>query len=109
MKRRFPRPLPEAERKAIALGERIRAARIRRGMTQTKIALRARSNRVTVARLERGETSVSLNVLLRILDALALLDEIDKVAVDDDMGRMIVEERYLDMRRARPRGRAHDQ
>jgi transcriptional regulator with XRE-family HTH domain len=100
MKHRFPRILPEAHRKAVALGDRLRLARVRRGMTQAQLAARARSNRVTIARLERGETTVTLNVLLRVLDVLALLDEIDLVAKDDLMGQVVVEDRYLNPRRA---------
>ena len=102
MQRRFPRVRPEADRKAVALGERLRLARVRRGMTQVQLAARARSHRVTIARLERGETTVSLNVLLRVLDVLALLDEIDLVAKDDLMGQAVIEDRYLNPRRAKP-------
>ncbi|HUY57497.1 MAG TPA: helix-turn-helix domain-containing protein [Candidatus Micrarchaeaceae archaeon] len=101
MKRRFPRVRPEADRKAVALGERLRLARLRRGMTQAQLAARARSNRVTIARLERGETSVTLNVLLRVLDVLALVDEIDLIAKDDLMGQVVIENRYLKPRRAK--------
>jgi transcriptional regulator with XRE-family HTH domain len=101
MKRRFPRVRPEADRKAAALGERLRLARLRRGMTQAQLAARARSNRVTIARLEHGETTVTLNVLLRVLDVLALIDEIDLIAKDDLMGQVVIEDRYLNPRRAR--------
>ena len=100
MQRRFPRLGPEADRTAVALGERLRLARVRRAMTQAQLAARARSNRVTIARLERGETTVSLNVLLRVLDVLALLSEVDMIARDDLLGQGAVEDRYLNPRRA---------
>ena len=71
------------------LGEQINLARLRRKLSLQIIAERAQCTRLTVARLEKGDPSVSLGTLLRILNALQLEDDIIKVAKDDEMGRMI--------------------
>ena len=44
---------------------------------------------MTVARLEKGIPTVSIGVLLRVLYALQLGDDILKIAQDDVLGRTI--------------------
>jgi transcriptional regulator with XRE-family HTH domain len=53
------------------LGERLTAARERRGWTQEEVALRAQQPRQAISRLERGErTHVRSDVLRRLAIAL---------------------------------------
>jgi transcriptional regulator with XRE-family HTH domain len=58
------------------LGERLRAARLARNLSQQKLAAEAGVGRMTVQRLEEGG-SASLTSLIRILRAL---DELDGLA-----------------------------
>lgn len=58
------------------LGERLRALRKSRGLTQTELAERAGLSRPTVSTLERGN-DVSLDTFLSVLRALDLLDALN--------------------------------
>lgn len=58
------------------LGERLRALRKSRGLTQTELAEQAGLSRPTVSTLERGN-DVSLDSFLSVLRALDLLDALD--------------------------------
>jgi transcriptional regulator with XRE-family HTH domain len=57
----------------VELGERLRAARLTRNLSQQKLAEEAGVGRMTVQRLEEGGSS-SLTSLIRILRALGELD-----------------------------------
>ena len=56
-------------------------------MTQAELAIRANVSRPTLARLERGELSVTLDLLFRVLGVFDLASDIDSVAGDDPLGR----------------------
>lgn len=58
------------------LGERLRAFRKSRGLTQTELADRAGLSRPTVSALERGH-DVSLDSFLSVLRALDLLEALN--------------------------------
>lgn len=100
----MPRParplFPQTQRRADALGERLRLARIRRRMSLTELAARVGVTRHTLARLERGDLSSSLGVLARVLAVLGLEEDLDLIAHDDELGR-----RLQDVRQPRPRRR----
>ena len=64
-------------------------ARLRRSLSMELIADRAQCSRLTVSRLEKGDPSVSIGTVLRILNAFQLEDDILIVAKDDEMGRLI--------------------
>jgi ribosome-binding protein aMBF1 (putative translation factor) len=59
-------------KEAYELGERVRKARERQGMTQAGLAKRIGSTQPAVARLEAGGVNPSLATLRRIADALGL-------------------------------------
>lgn len=54
-----------------------------------QVAQRAQCSRLTLSRLEKGEPSVSLGVVMRVLNALQLEDDILYLAKDDELGRML--------------------
>lgn len=56
----------------IALGEAIRAARRRQGISQEKLALMAEIDRSYIGRVERGDNNVAVLTLLKIVGALGL-------------------------------------
>jgi transcriptional regulator with XRE-family HTH domain len=90
----MPRParplFPQTQRRAEALGERLRLARRRRRMSLEDLAKRVDVNRETLA--------TSLNVLARVLGVLGLEEDLDLLAGDDELGR-----RLQDIRLPRPR------
>jgi transcriptional regulator with XRE-family HTH domain len=75
------------QRQIEALGQRLRAARMRRSMTQEVMAEREGVSVPTLAKLENGDPSTSLATVLRALTVLGLADDIDLIAVQDTLGR----------------------
>ncbi len=61
----------------VALGQRIRDARIARNEKQARFAARLGVSTATLAKLEKGETTVSLELLGRVLDLLGRAEELD--------------------------------
>jgi transcriptional regulator with XRE-family HTH domain len=81
----FPRQRQQAE----ALGQRLQLARLRRRVPQTEMAARMGISRMTLNKLEAGDPSVGLSVLLRALDVLGLAPDVDRIGADDDVGRRL--------------------
>lgn len=67
-------------------------------MSLEDLAKRVDVNRETLARLERGDLTTSINVLARVLAVLGLEEDLDLLAGDDELGR-----RLQDIRLQRPR------
>jgi transcriptional regulator with XRE-family HTH domain len=82
---------PRYLRLAQGLGERLRIARLHRGLTATEMSERIGVTRPTLDRLERGELAVGLGVLVRALGVLGLENDLDKLAADDDLGRRLAD------------------
>jgi hypothetical protein len=53
---------------------------------------------MTLWRLENGDTSVSFGLVLRVLSILSMIDDIDKLAQEDPLGRIL-----QDSKQKRPR------
>ena len=87
MPRRTPPTHPLALRRLTALGDRLRAARLRRKMSQTMLAERVGVTRQTIIKLEDGNPATSLATVLRVLSVLGLGADIDRLAADDTLGR----------------------
>lgn len=60
----------------MSAGALIRAARIRRGMSQAELAKRARTSQSAVARIERGRTSPTVETLERLAGVLGMTLEL---------------------------------
>ena len=71
------------------VGEQIKLARLRRNMTISQIADRATCSTLTVSRIEKGLSTVSIGIYLRVLYALQLEDDIICLAKDDVMGKAL--------------------
>jgi transcriptional regulator with XRE-family HTH domain len=63
---------PQISEAIVRIGERIRLARTRRGITQSEMAERMFVTRKTLSRLERGEPGISQSVLASALWVLGL-------------------------------------
>jgi transcriptional regulator with XRE-family HTH domain len=101
------RPLfPRTARQATALGERLKSARLRRRMSITELAERVGASRPTIRRLEAGDLAVSAAILVRVLEVLALADDIDRLAEIDELGHKLVDARMPRPRRPNSRGLA---
>ena len=71
------------------LGKNLRLARLRRNVTAKLEAERAGISISTLAKIERGESTVSLGSYMQVLVTLNLADDILKVAADDELGRKL--------------------
>jgi transcriptional regulator with XRE-family HTH domain len=93
---------PHYARVAESLGARLRAARLRRRISQVEMAERMDVDRNTLMSLERGELSVGLGVLVRALGVLGLEGDLGRVADDDEVGRRLVDAAATPARRGKP-------
>ena len=85
------------------LGERLRAARLRRAISTLLFAERMGVSRDTLNRLEKGDSTIALGTYMRALRILGLDGDIDAVARDDELGRKLQDLR-LPVRK--PRGKS---
>lgn len=83
---KLPRKL---EQKMQVVGEQIRLARLRRNLCIAQIAERATCSPLTISRIEKGASTVSIGIYLRVLYALQLDDDILLLAKEDILGRTL--------------------
>jgi transcriptional regulator with XRE-family HTH domain len=89
MAKRSPPVFPRIERAITALGDRVRAARLRRRMTQATLAARSDVSIPTIRKLEQGDPTTSLATLARALHVLGLHGDLDLIASNDELGRKL--------------------
>ena len=100
MPKQTPPTFPAARRQVAALGGRLRAARLRREMTQAELAERIGVTTPTLLKLESGNPSTSVATLLRALQVLGFGADIDALAAHDPIGHAL-----QDSKRQRARSR----
>ena len=89
MPRFFLPSFPAQARQLSAFGERLRKARLRRGITTVQFAERLGVSRDTLNRVERGDPNVAIGTYARALRLLGLDHDLDAVAADDVLGRKL--------------------
>ena len=94
---KLPRKL---EQKMQIVGEQIKLARLRRNLSVSQIAERATCSPLTVSRIEKGSSTVSIGIYLRVLYALQLEEDILLLAKDDELGRRLQDLSLINRRRA---------
>ena len=104
MPKKSPPPSPAAHlQRLTSLGERLRAARLRRKFTTTLMAERMGVSRETLRRIELGDASVALGNYFAALHVLGLGADLDLLAQDDALGRQLQDASLMLQRK--PRGR----
>ncbi|BBO66517.1 transcriptional regulator [Desulfosarcina alkanivorans] len=90
--------------KLVEVGQQIKLARKRRGMTMKEMAGRMFVTRKTMGRLESGDPGVSLGVLAAALLALGLENDLDHLASpeSDAVGNLIDRQGHEKKQRIRP-------
>ena len=91
---------PGQKRLLVALGERLRLARLRRKLTIEVTCQRAGISRMTLFRAEAGSPAIAVGTLLRILAVLGLEGDLEALARDDKAGRLL-QDQALPVRRRR--------
>ncbi|HWL64244.1 MAG TPA: helix-turn-helix domain-containing protein [Steroidobacteraceae bacterium] len=99
MPRTTPPTHPAQRRQLAALGQRLRAARLRRKLTQSLLAERVGVTIPTIRKLEAGDPTTSLSVVLRALVVLGLAQDIDRLAAEDTLGRQLQDSELKNPRR----------
>lgn len=94
-------PMYPAQKKLLeALGERLRLARLRRGLGVDIACERAGIARMTLYRLESGSPAVALGTLARVLTVLSLENDLELIARDDHLGRLLQDQKLPPRRRS---------
>lgn len=99
MPRLTPPTHPRHRGQLAALGDRLRAARLRRKLTQAVLAERVGVTLPTLRKLESGDPSTSLATVVRVLQVLGLAQDIDKLAAQDELGRELQDNELRQPRR----------
>ena len=80
---------PSSARSLLALGQRIKDARLRRRFSAETVAARAGINRQTLTKIEQGVSSVTMGNYFQVLVVLGLDKDMNSVAGDDVLGRRL--------------------
>jgi transcriptional regulator with XRE-family HTH domain len=83
MAKRTPPSSAAARRQLAALGARLRAARLRREMSQAALAEKVGVHVQTILKLESGNPATSLATMLLVLKALGMSADIDAIAAQE--------------------------
>jgi transcriptional regulator with XRE-family HTH domain len=83
MAKRIPPTSAAGRRQFEALGARLRAARLRREMSQAALAEKVGVHVQTILKLESGNPATSLATMLLVLKALGMAADIDAIAAED--------------------------
>ncbi len=71
------------------LGENIKLARKRRSLSQSMVAERADTTRLTVSNIEKGEPSVAIGHYINVLGVLGLENDLSDVGSNDMLGHKL--------------------
>jgi transcriptional regulator with XRE-family HTH domain len=89
MPRKSPVIFPAEQRQLQQLGERLRLARLRRGLSTATVAQRAGIARSSLYKAEGGYPGLTLGSYIRIMAVLGLGGDVDALAADDKVGRKL--------------------
>jgi transcriptional regulator with XRE-family HTH domain len=89
MKKRADSVLPSLGRILTGVGDKLKAARLRRRYSADMVAQRAGIARDTLSRIERGDPGVSFGNYARVMQALRLEQDLNLLAADDELGRKL--------------------
>ncbi|WP_435135679.1 helix-turn-helix transcriptional regulator [Formosa sp. A9] len=81
--------LPKLERLLEEMGEQIKLARLRRKLSTDQVAERAGTSRKTLYSIEKGKSSVSIGIYIKVLNVLGLENDVLHIAKDDVLGRKL--------------------
>mgnify|MGYP004468251331 CR=1 FL=1 len=96
--------LPGTEEILATMGEQIKLARLRRGLSAELVAECAGISRASLWKVEKGEPSVAMGIYAAVLHALNNLDkDLLLIARDDELGRQLQDLNLITKKRA-PRG-----
>ena len=86
------------EQKMTTMGEQIKLARLRPGLSIAQVAERATCSPLTVNRIEKGSPTVSIGIYARVLYALQLDDDLLRIAEKDTLGHNLQDLKLMNRR-----------
>ncbi len=87
------------EEALIALGQNLKAARIRRRLTQAIVAERSGISLNTLSKIEKGDPGIAMANVASVINALGLIQNLsDLCSYDQDSVGMLMEEKNLPQR-----------
>lgn len=89
LKKRSAPVFPKNQKVLSLLGENIKLACKRRGYSQSLIAERTGLSRLTVRKIQQGDSTVSIGHYVAVLSVLGMVDDFARVASDDELGRKL--------------------
>ena len=92
--------LPNVKKVLSNFGENIKLARLRRKYSSQLVAERAGISRSTLVSIEKGEAGVSIGNYIQVLFVLGLEKDLEKVALDDKLGRKLQDANIQTRKRA---------
>jgi transcriptional regulator with XRE-family HTH domain len=97
--------LPALERILRGVGDKLKAARLRRRYSADMVAQRAGIARATLFRIEQGDPGVAFGNYARVMQALRLEKDLNLLAADDELGRKL-QDAEIGVRARAPRRKA---
>ncbi|MBQ6253489.1 MAG: helix-turn-helix domain-containing protein [Bacteroidales bacterium] len=85
----------KVQRNLEVMGEQMKLARKRRGLSLATIAERAQCTQLTLMRVEKGVPTVSIGIYARVLYALGLDEDILLLARNDEAGNALVNTKLM--------------
>jgi transcriptional regulator with XRE-family HTH domain len=79
--------LPKTQRLLNDLGNRLKLARLRRGLEAKQVAERAGMAPLTLRSIERGSSTVTFGAYVAVMQVLGLAEDLNSVAKEDETGR----------------------
>lgn len=95
--------LPSQEKIMKAVGENIKLARLRRDFSMEQVAERAGVGRITLGKVEHGDSGVAMGTYLKVLFVLGLENDMMLLAQDDMLGRKLQDAKLITKERATKR------
>lgn len=94
--------LPATGERLRQFGSRLRLARLRRKLSAIQVAQRAGMTPLTLRRLERGGSGVTIGAFLSVMQVLGLDQDVDLLAQQDVTGRELQDSRLSATRKVAP-------
>lgn len=101
-----PALYPSQKTLLTALGERLRLARLRRRLAVDVTCERAGISRMTLYRIEAGNPAIAVGTLVRVLAVLGLDSDVELLARDDKLGRLLQDQELAPRRRRKRTARS---
>ncbi len=80
---------PKNQKVLSLMGENIKLACKRRGYSQSLIAERTGLSRLTIRKIQQGDSTVSIGHYVAVLGMLGMVEDFALVASDDELGRKL--------------------